>query len=66
MLRAGDWFIFDPTTPHLVIPRRPNRRCLLILLQVELLDRTEAERRAILEAFPVLANDADAEYMAVA
>lgn len=60
VLKAGDVVIFDPTTPHFTAPLKPHQDCLLVMLQVELKDKTAEERVAILEKFPPIADDKDA------
>ncbi|MCC5613146.1 hypothetical protein LC612_42340 [Nostoc sp. CHAB 5834] len=59
VLSVGDALVFDPTTPHMAVPKEPTDGQLLILFQVELPDNDEQERSAVLEAFPPLSCDAD-------
>lgn len=59
VLRVGDCVVFDPTTPHMVVPLHPHQEQLLVLLQVELEDKTESERARILEQLPPVADDRD-------
>lgn len=60
VLEVGTTFLFDPTTAHMVAPRRPGDGQLLVLLQTFLKDETDADRAAILAAFPPGENDRDA------
>lgn len=51
MLKAGEAFVFDPTTPHFSAPVYPHENSLLVLLQVEVKDETPEDRKALLEKF---------------
>lgn len=44
----GEAFVFDPTTPHMVVPERPCDGQLLVLLQVELEDTDVQARQRLL------------------
>jgi hypothetical protein len=57
-IRAGEAFVFDPTTPHMAVPERPCDGQMLILLQVELADRDWAARQRLLR---VLSPTPDSE-----
>lgn len=59
VLSVGDAMVFDPTTPHMAVPKEPTRGQLLILFQIELPDNNEQERAAILEAFLPMSCDTD-------
>lgn len=53
ILAVGEAFVFDPTTIHMAFPLKPHQDQLLILLQVQLDDRTLAEREALTKLLPV-------------
>lgn len=59
VLNPGMTFVMDATTPHMAAPANPGADQLLVLLQAELTDTNEAERRTILDTFPPLENDLD-------
>lgn len=59
VLRSGDCFVFDPTTPHMAMPLHPHQDQLLVMLQVELPDNTELERSALLQRFKRHEEDRD-------
>jgi len=47
-LQVGDAFVFDASTPHLVVPERPHQAQLLLLLQALLPDEDEDDRDYLL------------------
>lgn len=59
LIREGDWFVIDPTTPHMAVPRHSNNEALLILLQVELPDNTLVDRQELVRLLPPLDGDRD-------
>lgn len=59
VLNVGDRFVLDPTTPHMAVPRHSNSDALLVLLQLEVDEGDDAERKAILKAAPPAASDAN-------
>lgn len=58
-IRAGDWFMMDPTIPHMAVPRHSNNEALLIMLQVELSDRSPEQREELVRRLPPLEGDRD-------
>ncbi len=61
VLREGDVMVFDPSEAHLTMPVHPTYESLLVMLQLEVPDRTNAEREALLARFAPCAGDSDAE-----
>lgn len=59
ILCTGDAFVFDPTTPHWVMPQVSHQEALLILLQTEVADADASERARLLTQLPPLSEDAD-------
>ena len=59
VLRRGDSFVFDPTTPHCAMPKTLDGGHLLVLLQAELPDEEVADRARILSECPPLPDDGD-------
>jgi hypothetical protein len=59
VLRAGDWVVFDQTTPHMAVPLFGSKDSLLVLLQTELKADTAEDRAAVQRAVPPLADDRD-------
>ena len=59
VLQRGDLLILDPTTPHMAAPLHPHQDQFLVLLQVELPDRTPEDREAILKRFAPREGDRD-------
>ena len=62
LIRAGDWTVFDPTTPHIGLPLRSHQDNLLIMLQCELWDEDDGDRLEILEQLPPRAGDGHVLY----
>jgi hypothetical protein len=62
LIRAGDWTVFDPTTPHIGLPIRPHQDNLLMMLQAELWDEDESDRREILSQLPPREGDTHVLY----
>lgn len=59
VLAEGSLFVMDPTTHHMACPAYPADGQLLVLLQAEVQEQTEAERRELLEALPPRPGDKD-------
>jgi hypothetical protein len=47
-LRVGETFVFDPTTPHWVVPERPHQEQILVLMQAKFADVDEEDRAHLL------------------
>lgn len=60
-LKVGDMFMFDPTTAHMVMPRKTGSEQLLVMLQVVLRDSNDNEREGLLKTYPPLDNDVDGD-----
>lgn len=59
LLKVGDVVVFDPTTPHMVMPRLPRDGQMLILLQFHVSDETPKERAKLLRSIPQMDDDCD-------
>jgi hypothetical protein len=59
VLNKGDAFMFDPTTAHMVAPRRPGEGQLLVMLQLVISESDAAEREALVSQFAPLVEDKD-------
>jgi hypothetical protein len=59
VLSKGDGFVFDPTTAHMVAPRYSATGQMLIVIQAEMRDADESDRRALLAAVPQMEGDGD-------
>lgn len=59
VLNKGDAFVFDPTTAHMVAPRRPGEGQLLVMLQLVISESDAAAREELLSRFAPLIEDKD-------
>jgi hypothetical protein len=59
VLNKGDTFMFDPTTAHMVAPRRPGEGQLLVMLQLVISEPDAADREALVSRFSPLVEDKD-------
>lgn len=60
-LTIGDAFVFDPCTPHMVLPERSHEDELLVLRQAKFADADEEDRIRLLERIRPLPDDQNLE-----
>jgi hypothetical protein len=58
-LKRGDFFVFDPSTPHMAAPSRPHQDSLLVLLQADVSMADSSEQDGLLKSFPRHPIDVD-------